>query len=196
MRISDWSSDVCSSDLSVVLEEEKIPKLGFTFKELGDRKDVEKDALLEVLSTGELIAFYILNIIFEIRAREKAGQKTLIIVDDVADSFDYKNKYAIIQYLKDISENDNFRQVILTHNFDFFRTIQSRFVSYKSCFMVTRKEGGIEVNKAVGVKNIFVKDWKIRFGNVPRKRIASIPFMRNLVEFTKARKSTRLNSSH
>src|SRR3546814_661062 len=64
-------------------------------------------------------------------------------------------------------------------------TIQSRFVSYKSCVMVTRKEGGIEVNKAVGVKNIFVKDWKIRFGNVPRKRIASIPFMRNLVEFTK-----------
>jgi|TARA_R110000782_G_scaffold82779_14_gene162652 energy-coupling factor transporter ATP-binding protein EcfA2 len=171
--------------VSVVLEEEKIPKLGFTFKELGDRKDVEKGALLEVLSTGERRAFYILNIIFEIRAREKAGQKTLIIVDDIADSFDYKNKYAIIQYLKDISEDDNFRQVILTHNFDFFRTIQSRFVSYNSCFMVTRKEEGIEVNKAVGVKNIFVNDWKIHFGNAPRKRIASIPFMRNLVEFTK-----------
>ncbi len=28
----------------------------------------------------------------------RAGQRTLIIVDDVADSFDYKNKYAIIQY--------------------------------------------------------------------------------------------------
>src|SRR3546814_10637999 len=106
MRISDWSSDVCSSDLSVVLEEEKIPKLGFTFKELGDRKDVEKDALLEVLSTGERRAFYILNILFEIRAREKAGQKTLIIVDDVADSLDYKNKYAIIQYLKDIRSEE------------------------------------------------------------------------------------------
>ena len=171
--------------VSVVLEEEKIPKLGFTFKEQENRKDVEKDALLEVLSTGELRAFYVLNIIFEIRAREKAGQKTLVIVDDIADSFDYKNKYAIIQYQKDISEDDNFRQVILTHNFDFFRTIQSRFVSYNSCFMAARTEDGIEINRAVGIKNIFVNDWKINFGNEPRKRIASIPFMRNLVEFTK-----------
>lgn len=171
--------------VSVMLNEEKIPKLGFTFKEGDDRKEVERDALLDVLSTGERRAFYILNIIFEIEARRKAGQKTLIIVDDVADSFDYKNKYAIIQYLKDIAEDENFRQVILTHNFDFFRTIQSRFVNYNSCFMVARNEDGIEVKKAVGIKNIFVKDWKIHFGSGRRKRIASIPFMRNLVEFTK-----------
>ena len=171
--------------VSVVLNEDKIPKLGFTFKEGDDRQDVERDALLDVLSTGERRAFYILNIIFEIEARRKAGQRTLIIVDDIADSFDYKNKYAIIQYLKDIAEDENFRQVILTHNFDFFRTIQSRFVSYNSCFMVARKEGGIEVNRAVGIKNVFVNDWKVRFGTDPRKRIASIPFMRNLVEYTK-----------
>lgn len=171
--------------VSVVLNEDEIPKLGFTFKEGNDRKEVEKDALLDVLSTGERRAFYILNIIFEIEARRKAGQKTLIVVDDIADSFDYKNKYAIIQYLKDISEDENFRQVILTHNFDFFRTIQSRFVSYNSCFMVTRKEEGIEVNRAIGIKNVFVNDWKVQFGSEPRKRIASIPFMRNLVEYTK-----------
>ncbi len=89
------------------------------------------------------------------------------------------------EYLKEIAEDENFRQVILTHNFDFFRTVQSRFVDYKSCFMVARKEGGIEINKAVGIKNIFVNDWKVHFGSEPRKRIASIPFMRNLVEFTK-----------
>ena len=174
----------------VVLEQEKIPKLGFTFKEQDNRKEVEKDALLEVLSTGERRAFYILNIIFEIRAREKTGQKTLIIVDDVADSFDYKNKFAIIQYLKDISERENFRQVILTHNFDFFRTVQSRFVNYDSCFMATRNEEGIQVDDAVGIKNIFVNDWKIYFGNQPRKRIACIPFMRNLVEFTNGEEDT------
>ncbi len=169
----------------VVLSEDKIPKLCFTFKQGDEAKDVEKDELLEVLSTGEIRAFYILNIIFEIEVRKKAGQRTLLIVDDVADSFDYKNKYAIIQYLKEIAEDENFRQIILTHNFDFFRTIQSRFVNYKSCFMVTRQDDGIAIDKAVGIKNIFVKDWKIHFGSEPRKRIASIPFMRNLVEFTK-----------
>jgi wobble nucleotide-excising tRNase len=85
-----------------------------------DKKKIRKDELLRVLSQGERRALYILNIIFEIRARKKANQKTLLIVDDIADSFDYKNKYAIIEYLKDISEDDNFFQIILTHNFDFF----------------------------------------------------------------------------
>lgn len=169
---------------SAVLEGE-IPKLGFTFREGEDRRDVDKNALLEVLSTGERKALYILNIIFEVQVRIKSGQKTLMIVDDVADSFDYKNKYAIIQYLKDISEEENFRQIILTHNFDFFRTLESRFVRRDSCFMVAKKEGGIEVSQAVGIRNIFVNDWKVHFGTAPRKRIASIPFMRNLVEFTK-----------
>ena len=147
----------------------------------------QKNEPLNVLSTGERRAFYILNIIFEIEARRKAEQKTLVIVDDIADSSDYKNKYAIIQYLKDISEDELFRQVILAHNFDFFRTIQSRFVKYDSCFMVVRKKEGVEVNKAVGIQNIFVKDWKAHFGGEPKKRIASIPFMRNLVEYTKSK---------
>lgn len=171
---------------SAVLEGE-IPKLGFTFREGEDRRDVDKNALLEVLSTGERKALYILNIIFEIQVRIKSGKKTLMIVDDVADSFDYKNKYAIIQYLKDISEEENFRQVILTHNFDFFRTLESRFVRRDGCFMIAKKEGGIEVSQAVGIRNIFVNDWKVHFGTTPRKRIASIPFMRNLVEFTKGK---------
>ena len=48
------------------------------------------------------------------------------MVDDIADSFDYKNKYAIIEYLKDISQENIFKQIILTHNFDFHRTVSSR----------------------------------------------------------------------
>jgi ABC-type microcin C transport system duplicated ATPase subunit YejF len=69
---------------------------------------------------------YILNILFEINARRKQGQETLVISDDIADSFDYKNKYAIVEYLKDVSELDKFCCVFLTHNFDFHRTISSR----------------------------------------------------------------------
>jgi ABC-type dipeptide/oligopeptide/nickel transport system ATPase subunit len=71
---------------------------------------------------------YLLNIIFEIKARENLDSETLFIIDDIADSFDYKNKYAIIQYLNDIHKNDKFYQIILTHNFDFYRTIQSRIL--------------------------------------------------------------------
>ena len=175
---------VVKNKISIIVGEEKIPKLGFTFKDGQDRKDVEKDNLLKVLSTGEKKAFYILNIIFEIQVRISSGQKTIMIIDDIADSFDYRNKYAIIQYLKDISEKKNFRQLILTHNFDFFRTVQSRFVNYGSCFLAKRNEDGIKIEPATGIKNVFVKDWKQGFASNPRKRIASIPFMRNLVEYT------------
>ena len=73
--------------------------LGFTFEDGPDTAPVEKDALMQVLSTGERKALYILNIIFEVEARKKANQETLFVFDDIADSFDYKNKYAIIQYL-------------------------------------------------------------------------------------------------
>ncbi len=91
----------------------------------------EKEEIIDVLSRGEKKALYLLNIIFEVEARKKIGQKTLFIIDDIADSFDYKNKYAIIQYLKENSENLLFRQIILTHNFDFYRTIQGRVLDTK-----------------------------------------------------------------
>ena len=175
---------VVKNKIPVTLGKERILKLGFTFKDGEERKDLERENLLEVLSTGEKKAFYILNILFEIQIRITSGQKTIMIIDDIADSFDYRNKYAIIQYLKDISENKNFLQLILTHNFDFFRTVQSRFVNYGSCFLAKRNEDGIKIEPATGIKNVFVKDWKENFASDPRKRIASIPFMRNLVEYT------------
>ncbi|RUZ29382.1 phage infection protein [Mesorhizobium sp. M7A.F.Ca.US.007.01.2.1] len=169
----------------VVLGREPILSVGFTFEDGADTASVEHADLLATLSTGEKKALYILNIIFDIRVRQEAGQATFMVVDDVADSFDYKNKYAIIQYLKDVAEGDGFQQVILTHNFDFFRTIKSRFVGYGNCLMVSRNSDGITLAKAAGIDNVFVNDWKAHFFNDSKKRIASVPFMRNLIEFTK-----------
>jgi hypothetical protein len=140
---------------------------------------------MKSLSQGEKKALYILNIIFEIEVRRQTKQETLFVVDDIADSFDYKNKYAIIQYLKDIADEPNFRQIILTHNFDFFRTVQSRFVTYSHCLMVSKNGVGISLEKATGIKNPFVNDWKNNFFTDNRKRIASIPFIRNIIEYTK-----------
>jgi hypothetical protein len=167
-----------------MLGDDTIIALGFTYKDGTDEKPVERAALLEALSTGEKKALYVLNIIFEVETRRKNGQETLIVVDDIADSFDYQNKYAIIQYLRDISNDPLFKQVIMTHNFDFFRTINSRFVSYQHCLMATKSSQGISIGQASGIRNIFVNDWKPHFFDDAKKKIASIPFMRNLVEFT------------
>ncbi len=171
--------------VSVILGQEPMLSLGFTFEDGPDTAPVEKDALMQVLSTGERKALYILNIIFEVEARKKANQETLFVFDDIADSFDYKNKYAIIQYLKDIAEEQYFKEIMLTHNFDFFRTINSRFVPYSHCLMASKDSNGIAMKQAAGIQNIFVKDWKPNFFTDPTKKIASIPFIRNIIEYTK-----------
>lgn len=171
---------------AVILGQQEILALGFTFQEGNEQAQVDRAALMRVLSTGEKKALYILNLLFEIEVRKKAKQDSLIVVDDIADSFDYKNKYAIIQYLMDISEDPYFKQIILTHNFDFYRTVQSRFVKYNDCFMASKTGTGVSLEKATGIQNVFVRDWKPNFFADSKKKIASIPFMRNLIEYTKS----------
>lgn len=169
----------------VMLGLEPILKLGFEFEDGDDRAEVDRKELLEVLSTGEKKALYILNVLFEVQARRNSERETIFVIDDIADSFDYKNKYAIIQYLKEMAEHENFRLIILTHNFDFYRTLESRFVSYDKCLMAQKSETGVSLIQAVGIRNPFIKDFKPSFFTHPMKRVASIPFMRNLLEYTR-----------
>ncbi len=171
--------------VSVTLGQEPMLSLGFTFEDGAESAQVEKDALMQALSTGEKKALYILNIIFEIEARKKAKQETVFVVDDIADSFDYKNKYAIVQYLQDIVAEQHFNLIILTHNFDFFRTVNGRFVPYSNCLMAWKSGTGLTLTQAAGIKNVFVNDWKPEFFRDPRKMVASIPFIRNLIEYTR-----------
>ena len=168
----------------VSLGQTSIIDLGFTYVDGADTIEVERTLLLKSLSMGERKALYILNVIFEIETRIKSQQETLIVVDDIADSFDYQNKYAIIQYLKDISDDGLFKLLIMTHNFDFFRTLNGRFIGYSNCLMASKNEGGITLVQAVGMKNVFANDWKDNFFTDAKKKIASIPFLRNIVEMT------------
>lgn len=175
-----------ANKVQVVLGKETAPRLGFVFNDGNDRAPVERDALLKSLSTGEKKAFHVLNMLFDIEVRRAAHQETLLIVDDIADSFDYKNKYAIIQYLSDLAEDQHFKLLILTHNFDFYRTIESRrLVTRKSCFMVSKTAAGVTLEAAQGVRNIFKNVWKPDFFKDDQRKICCIPFMRNLIEYTK-----------
>ena len=51
--------------------------------------------------------------------------------------------------------------------------------------MTSKTDTGLSLNRAEGIKNVFTKDWKLNFFNDARKRVASIPFIRNLIEYTK-----------
>jgi energy-coupling factor transporter ATP-binding protein EcfA2 len=179
---------IAQNRVSVILGQESKLTLGFIFEDGPDTAPVERQELMKVLSTGEKKALYILNVIFEVEARKKAKQETIFVFDDIADSFDYKNKYAIIQYLNDIAQEPNFNQIIMTHNFDFFRAVNSRFVNYSHCLMALKNNQGILLKQAIGIKNVFVNDWKPNFFADPKKKIASIPFIRNIIEFTAGEK--------
>jgi hypothetical protein len=161
--------------------------LTYTFKDGAESVSVSRDNLVRVLSQGEKKALYILNIIFEIELRRQRKQETLFVVDDIADSFDYRNKYAIVQYLKDIGKDPLIKQIIMTHNFDFFRTLESRNVArYPECLMASRNDAGvISLDQAQGIKNVFLFDLKKEFFKDHKKKVACIPFIRNLVEVSR-----------
>ncbi len=169
----------------VILAQEKQLYLDFVFDDGADAADVERDALLAVLSTGEKKAFYILNILFEVEVRRDDERKALFVIDDLADSFDYKNKYAIIQYLKEMADQPNFRLILLTHNFDFLRTSLSRqVVGSERCFMAEKNGGIITLPLADAVNNP-LSNFKAHFHDDGAKRVAAIPFVRNILEYTK-----------
>ncbi|MBN1185365.1 MAG: hypothetical protein JXB49_23980 [Bacteroidales bacterium] len=141
--------------------------------------------LHESLSTGEQRVFYLLNIIFQIETRRKFNKSQLVIVDDIADSFDYKNKYAIIEYLKDVLDDPQFFMVVMTHNFDFYKTIKSRLgsrINYQGNWISIKKAGEIEL--VIGEKKDVFQTLRSKYDSCDFSFIACIPFVRNLIEFT------------
>jgi len=173
---------VVSNKVDVILKSDT-PSISFEFIEGSENKSIEQNKLLDVLSQGEKRALYLLNIIFEIEARKKAGGLHVFIIDDIADSFDYKNKYAIIEYLRDISKTDNFYQIILSHNFDFHRTISSRLsMGRDNRLSVTKTEEGITIEKELYQNDPF-NHWRKNL-NKDCFLVAAIPFVRNLAEYS------------
>ena len=141
--------------------------------------------LQESLSTGEQRVFYLLNIIFQIETRRKLNKNQLVIVDDIADSFDYKNKYAIIEYLKDVLDDPHFFMIVLTHNFDFYKTIKSRLgakINHQGNWTSIRRAGKIDL--AIGEKRDVFPNLRSNYDSCDFTFIACIPFVRNLIEFT------------
>lgn len=168
------------------------PAIDFSFQ----GKPVERKTMVDnILSQGERRAFYLLNVIFEIKSRQLQNKATLFIIDDIADSFDYKNKYAIVEYLNDLNKGSDFYSIILTHNFDFYRTITSRLGLSRDC-----KKHAIKTPAGISlIKEVYQKPPFITWMNCLKKRqyhdknytaddakkhiLALIPFVRNLIEY-------------
>ncbi len=173
----------------IILKEESA-KLSFYYTDDNGRKiKKEQKELYDILSRGEKRAFIILQFLFEMEARKLADDYTLVIMDDIADSFDYQNKYAIIEYIKDLAEEtDKFYLLILTHNYDFYRTIASRLSTAcprSNIWMVNKTTNNeIELRRGQYVGNVFENVF-VKHNEKDEIFISMIPFLRNLIEYTK-----------
>lgn len=143
-----------------------------------------KEDMVAILSRGEQRAFYILQLLFELESRKASNQDHLVVFDDIADSFDYQNKYAIIEYLHDLDDvSGNIYLLVLTHNFDFYRTMASR-LGMRSCSWMAVKKADytIELKHGQYQKNLF--DHFVREHTDDKVFVSMIPFVHNLVEYT------------
>ncbi len=165
------------------------PYIEFDFDDnRGDRQEIKHETLLDALSQGEKRALYILNVLFEIEVKKNSDEPILIVIDDIADSFDYKNKYAIVEYLREISQISHFYLLILTHNFDFHRIVGGRIIGSRNRaarqrrVLATKTSSEIKINPEKYQNDVFVA-WKREMHSNDCYMLASIPFVRNLAEY-------------
>lgn len=177
----------------LVLKGVKTAVFRFEFVDDDDgNQEVEEEKLKNLLSQGEKRALYILQIIFEIESRKKKKIETLLVFDDIADSFDYRNKYAIIEYLNDLKESSLFKMIVMTHNFDFYRTLASRLEIKEFARMVHKDKNkrNIEIKKGEYL-NDFTK--YLLQEKTKKAFVALIPFVRNIVEYRKCVDDNEVN---
>lgn len=151
-----------------------------------DIKVIEESLLKETLSTGELRALTTLYFLFDLNTSITQNEETFVILDDIADSFDYKNKYAMIEYISEISKQ-KIVCWILTHNFDFFNSCKYRTRGFKKFYIKKNNdsENFLKFNESIigGGMELF-NNWKsfLLSNNDEKKLLALIPVARNIIE--------------
>lgn len=169
-----------------VISGEATPKVAFVYEDGNERRSLSREKLdgLDVLSQGEKRALYLLNILFDIKKLESTDGQVLLVIDDIADSFDYKNKYAIVEYLYELSQKKDIYLLILSHNYDFHRTLASRLGPGRDWIYEVGiiEDGSITLSEEHYQNSPFMY-WKNNKSRTRAMVIALIPFLRNMIEY-------------
>lgn len=101
--------------------------------------------------------------------------------------------FLFIEYLNDLGKTSGIDLLILTHNFDFYRTLKLRLgVNRTNCFIAQRdEEGTISVTEFKYQRDFFknvvidgIRDGNITNDDKKKLLISSVPFYRNLCEYS------------
>lgn len=163
------------------------PTFEIKYKKNNNEKVINEDILKKTLSTGEVRALTILLFLFDLNISIEKNSETFVILDDVVDSFDYKNKYAMIEYISELSNENNIICWVLTHNFDFFSSCKYRVKGFDKYYIKQNKnsENFQKFNESIigGGMELF-SNWKKMLNDTSdeKKFISLIPVCRNLIE--------------
>lgn len=135
-------------------------------------KTINESELYSILSSGEKTTLNILKFIVEYEANK--SQRPFIILDDIVETFDYANRYAFIEYITDLV-NQDVPVVVLTHNFEFYRTISSRIPKLVNCIATSNDNGDVDICKNSNILRNIENVLKI---NNESELLFSIPFVR------------------
>lgn len=172
-----------------VILNEDVPRISYYYEnEQGESKQLSLEQLKDIYSNGQKRAIYLLDILYKIEMIRDKNETKLLVFDDIADSFDYENKYAIIEYLNDLSKDESFRIIVMSHNYDFFRIVKSRLNCGEAYFTVRDEHGGLLLkDKSIEANNnIFLKivgDIGKNPDDHIKEVISLVPFLRNLCEY-------------
>ncbi len=169
------------------------PKIITKFK--NSDKEVDNDNQ-NTLSEGEKRTLYLLHVIFDLEQLKTTTTDKILIIDDIVDSFDYKNKHAILEYINDTMNNQNIYLIILTHSFDLYRSIANIFqltINYISNKTETE-------TKIIKITENTKKDTKTSINPIKywlelknhKDFICSIPLIRNLLDYTENKLNIKL----
>lgn len=124
------------------------PSINFIHNSEKDIK-LDEETIYKILSAGEKNALDILK--FIVLYDKIKNNSPLIILDDVIETFDYGNRYAFVQYVKDII-NEGANVIILTSNYEFFKNLSSRVyqIKYLGAHEI---EGKVEIQKYKQLKS-------------------------------------------
>ena len=117
--------------------------------------------------------------------------KGYVILDDIADMFDSRNRMAMVEFLRSLTARaPNVRWIFFSHNYDVYRYISNRLcVAEGNRFIATKRTEGFK-NIVTLSRDYYAgegdpfKDWA---ENIDKKKkfLALIPFVRQLILFTR-----------
>lgn len=140
-------------DIEIVNKQESMLGLEMPYISFKHRSNpnyvLEEEKLYEILSSGEKTTLNIIKFIVEYISNK--NNNPIIVLDDIVETFDYSNRYAFIEYINDMVK-DEVTIIILTHNFEFYKTLSSRIPSLRRLTVFVDKKGIVNIQKN---KNIF-----------------------------------------